>query len=162
VYISLGSNLGDREKNMASAVHALDQLPQTRVVSVSRWYETLPLGNVDQPLFLNAAAVLETALDPQTLLRFAKDIEERLGRLPDSHWQPRPIDIDIVLWEGVVMASPELTIPHPAYRHRAFVLVPLAEIAADIRDPITDRTVGELAASPAAEGLVHLYSRRPR
>ncbi len=158
VQLSLGSNQGARCDNLQRAIQALEELDGVQVTAISRCYETAPLGKVDQPWFLNMAVEVETAVEPLELLKAVKAIETRLGRRPDGRWEPRPIDIDIVLWGDRVMDSEELTLPHRAFRGRAFVLVPLAEIAPDSVDPISGMTVAELAGRPEAQGAVTPYA----
>lgn len=157
VQLSLGSNLGDRAAQLDAALAALDTLPETRLVGCSSVYETEPVGVVDQPAFLNACAEIETALPPLELLNAIKVVEKALGRVPAEKWGPRAIDIDIVLWGDCVMDDEPLRIPHPAFRNRAFVLTPLADIAPDAMDPETGLTVAELAQRPEAQGAVKPY-----
>ncbi len=154
VFLSLGSNLGDRRGNIEAALDSLASWPGIRLARSSHCYETEPYGNIDQPLFLNAAAEIWTELAPMELLNVAKEIETRLGRVPSTHWGPRAIDIDIVLWGGTRLETTRLTLPHAEFRKRAFVLVPLAEIAPEAVDPVTGKTVAELAGSPDAVGRV--------
>lgn len=154
VYLSLGANLGQRRRAIDDALAALDETPGVRVRTVSPYYETVPAGPVAQPAFVNAAAEIETALGPLELLSEIKALEKRLGRTPSERWGPRAIDIDIVLWEGVVLDSEALTLPHPRYRERAFVLVPLADAAPSAADPRTGETAAELAARPGLDGAV--------
>ncbi len=159
VYLSLGGNMGDRKARLAEAVEALDGLPDTTVRTVSRCYETEPLGLTDQPAFLNLAVEIETSLKPLELLEAAKAIERRLGRARGRPWGPRPIDIDIILYGSLAMDRPELTLPHKEFRRRAFVLTPLAEIAPGATDPVSGKTVAELAGAPEAEGAVRELGR---
>ena len=145
--LSLGSNLGDRADCLRRALEALAALPDTRLAAQSGVHETAPWGVADQPSFLNLAAEIETDLAPLELLNAVKTLEVRLGRTPGPQWGPRVIDIDLVLWEDRVMETGALTLPHPRFRERAFVLLPLREIAPDAVDPVTGRTVAELAAA---------------
>jgi 2-amino-4-hydroxy-6-hydroxymethyldihydropteridine diphosphokinase len=154
VFLSLGSNLGDRRAQLEGAIEQLNGLRATRVLRVSSRYETEPVGRTDQPAFVNLAAEIETAFEPLELLNAVKDIELRIGREPGPRWGPRVIDIDIVLWGARVLATERLTLPHPEFRRRGFVLVPLAEIAPEAVDPVTGLTVAELAARPEVEGRV--------
>jgi len=145
IYLALGSNLGDREATIAAALEAVGKLPGTRVLKVSRLIETEPVGGPPgQGRFLNGAAAIETDLTPQDLLASLKRIERDLGRTEGPRWGPRPIDLDILLCGNLVLDTPALTIPHPCLRERRFVLEPLAEIAADVRDPVTGKSVKEL------------------
>ncbi len=152
--LSLGANLGDRKAHLAAALRLLQAHPAIELRAVSWCYETEPVGGVDQPPFLNLAAEIETALAPLELLNAAKDIEERLGRVESVHWGPRDIDIDIVLCGDHIIESARLTVPHPEFRRRAFVLCPMTEIAPDAVDPVTGKTVAELAKAPEAAGQV--------
>jgi 2-amino-4-hydroxy-6-hydroxymethyldihydropteridine diphosphokinase len=129
VYLGLGSNLGDRQRNLEQAVAALDATPGIRVTRVSSFHVTPPFGVEDQPDFLNAVVEATTDLDPPTLLAAVKEIETNLGRTPSYRWGPRLIDIDILLYDRLHWESPELTIPHPGLLERPFVTEPLAELA---------------------------------
>jgi 2-amino-4-hydroxy-6-hydroxymethyldihydropteridine diphosphokinase len=131
-WLSLGSNLGDREAILAAAVERLRAMPHVTVEAASSLYDTPPWGDADQPRFLNAAVQLRTALPPHALLDAVKAIETDLGREPSRRWGPRAIDIDIVHMAGVALHDERLTLPHPHWRERAFVLAPLAEIAPEL------------------------------
>jgi 2-amino-4-hydroxy-6-hydroxymethyldihydropteridine diphosphokinase len=129
VYLGLGSNLGDRQRNLERAVELLDQTPGIEVTRVSSFRTMAPFGVEDQPEFLNGAVEIETALDPPALLAAVKRIETALGRRPTYRWGPRVIDIDILLYDRLRWESPELTIPHPGLLERPFVTEPLGELA---------------------------------
>ena len=145
VFLGLGSNLGDRRRNLEAALDALRAHPQITVSAVSAFLETDPVGGPPgQGKFLNAAAKIETDLSPEALLEELKRIECALGRRPGPRWGPREVDLDILLCGDTILDTEALTIPHPRMRERRFVLEPLAEIAPDARDPATGRTVREL------------------
>jgi 2-amino-4-hydroxy-6-hydroxymethyldihydropteridine diphosphokinase len=147
-YLALGSNLGDRRANLEAAVTGLRSHPRIRVGPVSAPIETEPVGGPpEQGPYLNAATQIETDLEPAALLAELKLLEHTLGRRDGPRWGPRVIDLDIILYGDTVLHTPHLTIPHPRFRERRFVLEPLAEIAPDARDPVTGRTVRELLQS---------------
>ena len=142
VYLSFGANLGDRQANILQAL----QYTQTRasVKNISSFYETEPEGFLDQPMFLNSACELETVLSPGDMLRFLKWIEKRMGRQASFRNAPRPIDIDILFYDDLRLDSTDLVLPHPRLNERAFVLVPLAEIAPHLVHPVLNKTVTEM------------------
>lgn len=145
--IALGSNMGNRQRQLTSAVIALAELG--RVCAVSALHETEPVGYVDQPRFLNGAALLLTELQPLELLRALLKIERAAGR-DRSHGiakGPRTLDLDLLLYDDVVVASTELTLPHPELHRRAFVLQPLAEIAPAMLHPLLHSSVAQLWAT---------------
>ena len=146
--IALGSNLasgtGDREGTLQEAVRRLRSLGE--VVSVSSFYDTAPVGYLEQPRFLNGAVVLETELGPEALLRGLLEVERGMGRRREVPKGPRTIDLDLLLYEEVVIASEELTVPHPEMHTRRFVLEPLAEIAPEMRHPVRGISVAEMLA----------------
>jgi 2-amino-4-hydroxy-6-hydroxymethyldihydropteridine diphosphokinase len=135
-YIGLGSNLGDRERMLWSALHMLAFNPEVDVVAVSSFRETNPVGFRDQPAFLNAAAAVETELGPRELLGLLLDVERELGRTREGpRFGPRTIDLDLLLYGDEVVDEPGLTVPHPRLHERAFVLEPLAELDPDLAVP---------------------------
>lgn len=134
-YLALGANLGDKLENMREAVRLLEADGRCTVVARSSIYVTKPVGVEDQPDFVNAVIEVKTSLTPVDLLKLCNDVEGRLGRERTIRWGPRVIDIDILLYEGAAVDEPNLTIPHPQMKERAFVLVPLAEIAPDLELP---------------------------
>jgi len=143
VYLGLGSNLGDRESNLREAIRRLDEAG-ARVLALSPLYETAPVGYLDQPDFLNAVCRAETDLPPRDLLRVVKDIEAAMGRQPSFRNAPRPIDIDILFYDDLVLNTPDLVIPHPCLAERAFVLAPLADLAPNLCHPVLGHTVEAL------------------
>ena len=150
VYLSLGSNIGDRERNLRDAVDLLAE-PQLRAVRVSSFYETEPLDVHDQPWFLNAVVEAETDLFPKQLMARVQRIEQVLGRRRLKPKGPRTIDIDILLYGGAVIDADELQVPHPRLAERRFVLEPLAELAPNLRDPVTGRSVAEMLVAVAKQ-----------
>jgi len=132
VFIGLGTNLGDLDRNLKDAIQAIGTLPGTEVVRVSSFLGTEPWGVTDQPRFLNAVVEIRTALEPVPLLQGLKALETRLGRVPSFRWGPRAIDFDIILYGRRVVDEPGLKIPHPRFREREFVLQPLREIAPEV------------------------------
>lgn len=143
VYLGLGSNVGKRRENLEKALGYIAQ--RMRVVAKSSVYETEPLGNTSQPRFLNMVCEVRTALTPESLLVLAKGIEKKMGRMPNHPKDsPRTMDIDILFYGDQVLSDPDLIIPHPRLSKRAFVLIPMNEIAPDFIDPSTGKTISAL------------------
>lgn len=141
-YLGLGSNLGDRKENIDSAVDMLKSHGNIEVKRVSSYYETEPVGYEDQDRFLNIVLEINTTLEPYELLEFCGLIEEKLKRKRIIRWGPRIIDVDILLYEGFSSRDESLTIPHPRMTERAFVMIPLHEIAPDIE--IDNKSINEV------------------
>lgn len=156
-YLSLGTNLGDRLKNLHTAITRLP--PKVILRFHSSIYETEPWGYSDQPAFLNQILKTETALEPLALLDFLKTIETTMGRQETFLFGPRLIDLDILFYDDLVMETPKLTIPHPRIAERAFILVPLAEIAPDLLHPVLKKTVQQLKTG-VDTGSVELFQTK--
>ena len=149
-YIALGANLRDPEQQVMAGVEELAMLPESRLAAVSSLYRSAPVGYADQPEFVNAVAAIETALAPRALLDALLEIERRYGRVRDFPNAPRTLDLDIVLYGRAEVDEPGLTIPHPRMHERAFVVVPLAEIAPDALVPGRGRVSDLLEGGDAA------------
>jgi 2-amino-4-hydroxy-6-hydroxymethyldihydropteridine diphosphokinase len=154
-YVALGANLGNPTAAVLAAFAALANLPESRVARCSSLYRTSPVGILSQPDFVNAVAVLETTLAPEALLDALLDIEARFGRVRRERNGPRTLDLDLLLYDDIELDLPRLTLPHPRLHLRAFVLLPLAEVAPDLAIPRR----GSLAAwlpAVANQGIVRL------
>ena len=144
-YIALGANLGDRAGNIKDALDLLGDNPRLKVVSVSSMFENPSVGGPeDAPSFINAVARIDTTLEAHDLWRWMMEIETQLGRERRTKWEPRPIDLDILLYGDAIISSDELVIPHPLMHERRFVLKPLAEIAPNAIHPVLLMTAAGL------------------
>jgi 2-amino-4-hydroxy-6-hydroxymethyldihydropteridine diphosphokinase len=160
--IGLGANLGDRPRTLHEAVEQLAALPTTRLLSRSAWQTTAPVGGpAGQDAFLNGAVLLETALAPAALHGGLHAIEAALGRRRSQRWEARVLDLDLLLYDDLVMRSADLDVPHPGLAYRRFVLEPAAEIAADLRHPTIGLSIGQLLAHlNAAPNYLALHGPR--
>ncbi len=143
-YIGIGSNIGDREKNLNSAIEMLKQKDGVEVTAVSSYINTAPVGYTDQPDFLNAVVEVTTTLCPQKLLEGCASIEKELKRERIIHWGPRTIDLDILLYDDLVLNDSNLIIPHPRMHEREFVLKPLKEISPKAFHPVLKKTIEDI------------------
>jgi 2-amino-4-hydroxy-6-hydroxymethyldihydropteridine diphosphokinase len=147
-YIALGSNIGDREENLLRAVAEIGRLPESRVTALSSFYETSPVGTVDQKAFYNAVLRLSTRLDASTLLTLLLTIENKsFHRVRTIPWGPRRMDLDLLLYGNCIIHEENLEVPHPRLAERRFVLQPLCEIAPNLLHPLNGKTIRELLAS---------------
>lgn len=157
VYLSLGSNVGDRIGHLRKTVGCLKEGEDIRLIAVSCVYTSEPLGVIEQPSFLNAVVCIETSLPPEDLLLLTQAIERSFGRNGKGTGGPRTIDIDLLFYDNLVMNTPELTIPHPRIPDRAFVLLPLTDIDASFRHPVSGETVTSLLQDRCHGQRVVLY-----
>jgi 2-amino-4-hydroxy-6-hydroxymethyldihydropteridine diphosphokinase len=146
--IGLGSNLGDRQATLEGAIAALAETRGVRVQKVSSFHETDPVGGPpDQGQYLNAAAVIDTDLNPHEFHSVLQDVEHQFGRVRSVRWGERTLDLDLLLFDDQIISTPTLMVPHPSFRVRRFVLEPLAEIAPEFVDPVTGQTIAKLLAA---------------
>ncbi|MFO0052387.1 MAG: 2-amino-4-hydroxy-6-hydroxymethyldihydropteridine diphosphokinase [Dolichospermum sp.] len=142
--IALGSNMGESLAILEGAIKSLEKTPGITIKAKSSWYRTAPVGGPSQPDYLNGAAILEVQLSPHKLLETLLNIEQEFGRVRQEHWGPRTLDLDVLLFDDLILETPDLQIPHPRMTQRAFVLVPLAEIAPDWIEPVSQEPISQL------------------
>jgi 2-amino-4-hydroxy-6-hydroxymethyldihydropteridine diphosphokinase len=147
IYIGIGANLGDREKTLQEATDILNTNPEIAVIAASAVYETAPIGVVDQPYFLNAVLQVYTSLSARSLLNCLLAIERKFGRLRETRWGPRTLDLDILLYGDAVINQPGLQVPHPHLHERAFVLAPLCDLKPDLKHPVLGQSIQFLTES---------------
>ena len=146
-FLGLGSNEGDRFENISKAVQGLNDTSVIRVTNIAPIIETEPVGGPPQGAFLNTVVEIETALSPRQLLFVLQAIERQLGRVPSKErWAPRPIDLDLLLYNDLVVNEPDLVIPHPRMHERAFVLMPLEQLAPELVHPVLQQSISRLLA----------------
>ena len=150
--IALGSNLGNSLDTAANALKALTNIPGVDLIATSSWYQTKPVGP-PQPDYVNGCVVLQVQQNPEELLTILQAIELQFGRVRTEKWGARTLDLDILLYENLVMQTPKLTIPHPNLTERAFVLVPLAEIAPNWIEPVSKKAIAQLAKEVDCTGV---------
>lgn len=150
--IALGSNIGNSREILDGALKILNETPGITVQTCSSYYSTAPIGP-EQPDFLNACAIVQVELTPHALLKTLLSIEQHFGRVRLEHWGPRTLDLDILLFEDMILSTPELKLPHPYMTQRAFVLVPLAEIAPDWIEPVSGEAISQLVKKVDCSGV---------
>ncbi|MGG1572689.1 2-amino-4-hydroxy-6-hydroxymethyldihydropteridine diphosphokinase [Fictibacillus sp. NRS-1165] len=160
VYLSLGSNLGNREEYIRKAIEALSDHPAIEVERISSLYETEPVGFTDQPPFLNLAVKVQTSLSAEALLSITQEIENQLERIRKIRWGPRTIDLDILLYNNERIQSERLHIPHPRMLERAFVMIPLLEIAPDLTFPDAGVSLNDVFRQLQNKEGVHIWKRK--
>jgi 2-amino-4-hydroxy-6-hydroxymethyldihydropteridine diphosphokinase len=150
--IALGSNLGDSLTTLESSLTVINSIPGINLVAVSSWYRTQPIGP-PQPDYLNGCAILNVQQTPEELLALLQAVELQFGRVRNEKWGARTLDLDLILYEDLIINTPNLTIPHPRIHERAFVLVPLAQIAGDWQEPRTGKAIAQLAGEIDTSGV---------
>ena len=151
--IALGSNLGDSRKTLEDSLTVLNNTPGIELLKVSSWYQTKPVSTIEQPDYINGCAILNVRQTPEELLTLLQAIELQFGRVRKEKWSARTLDLDILLYEDLIIHTPNLIIPHPRMQERAFVLVPLAEIAADWQEPKSGKAIAKLTGEIDSSGV---------
>lgn len=157
VAIALGSNLGDSLSILENAIQTISKTPGITLETYSSWYRTKPIGP-EQPDYLNGCALLKVELTPHKLLETLLEVEQQFKRVRLEHWGPRTLDLDLILYNDLMLDTPNLQIPHPRMRERAFVLVPLAEIAPKWIDPVSGKTIAQLQQEVECSGVYKLIA----
>ncbi len=155
--IALGSNLGDSRVILNAALATLATMPEISLQARSSWYQTKAVGPV-QPDYINGCALLQVNISPQQLLKTLLAVETQFGRVRTQHWGARSLDLDLLLYDDLIIESPTLTLPHPRMQERAFVLVPLAEIAPNWIEPVSRRAIVELVKAVDCSGIKKLMN----
>lgn len=156
-YIGLGSNEGDRKKNIQSALKEISLLEGNKIESVSSLYESLPFGKEDQDNFFNAVIKLSTSFDYRDLLKKLKEIEVRMGRVFREKWGPREIDLDILFYNNLIFSNEIITLPHEGVIYRDFVLVPLCEIEPELIHPVYNKKVCEFISKLKVKSIIQKF-----
>ena len=152
VYLGIGTNLGDLDLNIENAIEGLKSMPGITVEKVSKAYETVPVSDIEQSDYLNVAVMIKTRMDPNDLLEALQNLEKHLGRKQEKQWAPRIIDIDILLYDDLIIDKDDsLVIPHPLMHERYFVLKPLADIAPEAMHPVFEKSIKDLYAEVAVD-----------
>ncbi len=154
--IALGSNLGDSQGILTAALQLLAATPGIAVQKVSSWYKTKPVGGIPQPDYLNSCALLQVQILPQQLLKTLLAVEAKFGRVRKERWDARSIDLDLLLYEDLILDIPQLQLPHPRMNDRAFVLVPLAEIAPNWIEPVSGLAIAQLVQAVNCSGVIKI------
>lgn len=161
IAIALGSNLGDSLAILQAAIETLDRIPGIEVIIVSSWYQTKAIGP-PQPDYVNGCILVQAQQEPHSLLEILLNIEKKFGRTRQERWGPRTLDLDLLLYDDLILETATLQIPHPRIRERAFVLIPLAEIAPKWVEPVSGKTIEELVKAVDCTGVNLLMSRQNR
>lgn len=154
--IALGSNLGDSPGILAAALQVLGAMPGIAMQKVSSWYRTKPVGGIPQPDYLNGCALLQVMIPPQQLLKTLLATEAKFGRVRRERWGARSIDLDLLLYDELILDTPQLQLPHPRMNERAFVLVPLAEIAPNWIEPVSGNAITQLVQAVDCSGVIKI------
>ena len=158
--IGLGSNLGESLATLENAIQSLNQTTGITLINHSDWYRTKPVGGPPQPDYVNACALLKVELDPHKLLETLLEIEQKFGRERKERWGARTLDLDLILYDDLILDTPNLQIPHPRMSERAFVLVPLAEIAPNWIEPVSGKIINQLLKEVDCSGVAQVDTQK--